>query len=83
MYSKVKDLLKLSQSISENELIKICNEYYWIYSEIYSTSNNVEIKKIALNKLNSLSDAMKAEDVEVNPSVLVNNKSPQKDISFV
>ncbi len=83
MYSKVKDLLKLSQSISDNELIKICNEYYWIYNEIYSTSNNEEIKKIALNKLNSLSDAMKAEDVEVNPSVLVNNKSPQKDISFV
>lgn len=83
MYSKVKDLLKLSQSISENELVKICNEYYWIYSEIYSTSNNEEIKKIALNKLNSLADAMKAEGVDVNPSVLVNSKTPKNDISFV
>ena len=84
MYSKVRDLLKLSQSVSESELCKICNEYYWIYKEIYTTSNNNEIKNIALCRLNSLEDAMKSECIEIDKLVLIDKSgSKVRDVSFV
>ena len=77
-------MLKLSQSVCEDELIRICNEYYLIYNQIYITSNDNIVKKIAQNKLLSLKNLMKDEGIEINSSMLIDNRIlKKKDTTFV
>lgn len=69
MYSKLKEMLGLSHDTSDENLKRVCNEYYYLYRVVSDNTTDFQVKKLAEQKRDALVKAMEAEGLDVKSAL--------------
>lgn len=67
-YSRLtlREKLKLPTSCSDQKVTDVCNKYYLIYKNVYDSSQNEQVKKIAKNRIADLLESAKKENINIS-----------------
>lgn len=81
MYSNLRNMLDLPESTSQAALCKACNECYWMYNNIASTSSDARIKELAKKKIDTLVTLMGQEGIKISCTELYDGKSVHNSVT--